>query len=58
MDLNDDTGAASGTRVPMLKTADQYQAWRTRVSNKCWAQTGKDISLVTDDVREGNEGCP
>jgi len=53
MDLNaDDTGAASGTRVPMLKTADQYQAWRTRVSNKCWAQTGKDITLVTDDVCE------
>ena len=36
----------------MLKTADQYQAWRTRVSNKCWAQTGKDITLVTDDVCE------
>jgi hypothetical protein len=38
------------SRVPMLRTADQYQAWRTRVANKCWALTGKDITLVQDDL--------
>jgi hypothetical protein len=51
MDLNYDNDAAPSARVlPMLKTADQFQAWLTRVSNKCWAQTGKDINLVSDEV--------
>ena len=34
----------------MLKTADQYHAWRTRVTDKCWALTGKDITLLSDDL--------
>src|SRR5688572_1509767 len=36
-------------RIPLLKTADQYLAWRARIYDKCWAVTGHDLSQVTDD---------
>src|SRR5690349_893558 len=37
-------------RIPLLKTADQYPAWRVRVADKCWALTGKDIFQIKDNV--------
>ena len=37
-------------KTPLLKTADQYQAWRVRIANKCWAATGKDIFALKDQV--------
>src|SRR4051794_18494193 len=33
-------------KLPLLRTADQFQAWRVRVADKCWALTGKDVFLV------------
>ena len=33
-----------------LRTADQYEAWRIRIADKCWGKTGKDILNVTDAV--------
>ena len=42
--------SAGVSGVPVLRTADQYHAWKTRVSNKCWAQTGIDVLLVSDDT--------
>jgi len=30
--------------------ADQYEAWRIRIADKCWGKTGKDILNVTDAV--------
>lgn len=36
-------------RIPLLKTADQYLAWRARIYDKCWAVTGHDLSQVTDE---------
>ena len=56
MDIKTDNAAYSedhsgaSARVPMLKTADQYHAWCTRVTDKCWALTGKDITLLSDDL--------
>jgi hypothetical protein len=48
----DDSSAAGGAggRIPALRTADQYLAWRTRVADKCWAISGRDILSVADDV--------
>ena len=39
---------ADTTKIPLLKTAEQYLAWRTRVADKCWALTGHDIAEVSD----------
>ena len=41
---------AAAANVPALKTVDQFLAWRTRVLNKCWATTGRDVSLLSDEV--------
>jgi hypothetical protein len=41
--------ADSQCKTPLLKTADQYLAWKTRVFDKCWAVTGHDLSMVTDE---------
>src|SRR4051812_48392976 len=49
MSLNADDYDKGG-RIPLLNTADQYQAWRVRVSDKCWALTGKDIFQLKDAV--------
>ena len=46
MDLKDARTTTSGTNMPILRTADQYQCWRTRVTDKCW----EDITLVTDEL--------
>ena len=40
----------SSNIIPMLRTADQHDAWRARVLNKCWALTGVDILAVTDNT--------
>ncbi len=56
MDIKTDNAVYSedhsgrSARVPVLKTADQYHAWCTRVTDKCWALTGKDITLLSDDL--------
>ena len=47
-----DAAAVGKPTIPLLKTADQYMAWKARVVDKCWALTGKDISLVTDHICE------
>ena len=31
-----------------LRTADQYEAWVAKISDKCWSKTGKDIFTITD----------
>jgi hypothetical protein len=33
----------------MLKTADQYDVWRSRVADACWAATAKDVFMLADD---------
>src|SRR3954471_887968 len=33
-------------KLPQLRTADQFQAWRVRVADKGWALTGQDVFLV------------
>ena len=38
----------TSAKLPLLKSADQYLAWRTRVADKCWALTGHDLADVTD----------
>ena len=40
----------SSNHALLLRTSDQHDAWRLRVTDKCWAKTGKDILLVTDAV--------
>ncbi len=40
--------ASSSSSFDKLRTSDQYEAWRIRVSDKCWGKTGKDILTVTD----------
>ena len=41
---------ASRSDIPRLRTADQHDAWRARVADRCWTKTGKDILLVTDNA--------
>ena len=41
MEINAETTSA---KLPLLKTADQYLAWKTRVMDKCWAATGHDLT--------------
>ena len=36
-------------KIPLLKTADQYLAWKARVFDKCWVITGRDLATVTDE---------
>ena len=31
-----------------LRTSDQYEAWVAKITDKCWAKTGKDIFTITD----------
>jgi hypothetical protein len=45
----DNSAELQSAKIPLLKTADQYLAWRARVYDKCWAVTGHDLSQVTDD---------
>ena len=33
----------------VLRTAEQYDMWKARVADACWAATGKDIFAVDDD---------
>lgn len=33
-----------------LRTADQHEAWRLRIADKCWGKTGKDILSITNDM--------
>jgi hypothetical protein len=40
---------ATTAKIPLLKTADQFLAWKARVFDKCWAVTGHDLSQVTDE---------
>jgi hypothetical protein len=46
--LLDETDKAS--RIPLLKTAEQYPAWRVRVADRCWALTGKDVFHIKDNA--------
>lgn len=32
-----------------LKTADQYDVWRGRIADACWATTGMDLFAIDDD---------
>ena len=41
---------ASRSDIPRLRTADQHDAWRARVADRCWTKTGKDILVVTDNA--------
>ena len=44
------SSAAAAGRLPALRTADQFLAWRTRVADKCWAISGRDVLSVSDEV--------
>jgi len=33
----------------ILKTADQYDLWKARIADACWAATGLDLFTVDDD---------
>jgi len=50
MSLNAMELSESALKVPPLRTADQYPAWKVRVADKCWALTGKDIFVVQRDA--------
>ena len=42
--------AAAATKCPVtLRTADQYDMWKSRVADSCWAVARKDVFKVTDD---------
>jgi len=46
--------SAVSTAVParcavILRTADQYDIWRNRVGDACWAATCKDVFSITDE---------
>lgn len=47
MSLNEPSIEEAG-KIPLLRTAEHYLAWRTRVADKCWSLTGRDITEVTD----------
>lgn len=32
-----------------LKSADQYDLWRARIADECWAETGKDLFSIDED---------
>ena len=38
----------TGPSIALLRTPDQHEAWRTRITDKCWAKTGRNILAVTD----------
>ena len=42
--------ASSLSSFDKLRTSDQYEPWRTRIADKCWGKTGKDILAVTDQA--------
>ena len=45
-----DMSTTATTKCPViLKTADQYDIWKARVSDACWSATLKDVFAVTDD---------
>ena len=39
---------ATSGKISLLQTADQYLAWKTRVTDKCWALTGRYVAEVSD----------
>ena len=53
MSLNEtdiSVAAAAATKCPVtLRTADQYDMWKSRVADSCWAVARKDVFKVTDD---------
>ena len=46
----DRSSAEPAAKIPLLQTADQYLAWKTRVFDKCWAVTGHDLAETTDEA--------
>ena len=48
MSLNAMNTEESSAKLPLLKSAEQYLAWRTRIADKCWALTGHDIAELSD----------
>jgi hypothetical protein len=50
MSLNTLMDQHDTNKLPQLRTADQFQAWRVRVADKCWALTGKDVFLVQNSA--------
>ena len=50
MSLNVSSSAAAGVGLKcVLKTADQYDMWKARVSDACWCATTKDVFNVSDE---------
>src|SRR6185312_6756607 len=41
--------AVPARRAVILRTADQYDIWRNRVGDACWAATCKDVFSITDE---------
>jgi hypothetical protein len=49
--MNAETAATTKAAV-ILKTADQYDLWKARIADMCWAATGKDLFKLADDECE------
>ena len=45
----DGTSASTSKCAVVLKTADQYDIWKARVSDACWSTTLKDVFTITDE---------
>lgn len=48
MSLNASSSGVAKCSV-ILKTADQYEIWKSRVSDACWCATTKNVFSISDD---------
>ncbi len=39
----------NGAIMVKLRTSDQYDLWRARIADDCWAKTGKDLFSIDED---------
>jgi uncharacterized protein with PIN domain len=49
MSLNAVSASAVVKCAVILKTADQYEIWKSRVADACWSTTGLNVFEVTDE---------
>ena len=50
--IANDSGVGSSTDTPLkiiLKTGEQYNIWKARISSACWALTRADVFSLTDE---------
>ena len=49
MSLTAETTAKTSKCSVVLKTADQYDIWKARVTDSCWSATLKDVFTIADE---------